>query len=116
VAPRVIGIDEGAWKEGHRDGTILCDLARHRVIDILPEREAGTVEAWRAKRPGIEIVSRDRGGGYGASVTRALPDAGQVADRWHLLECDGDRGRRCGRARPEACQPGLRRRRQDVPW
>ena len=41
---------------------------------------------------------------------------GQVADRWHLLECAGDRGRRCGRASPEACQPGVRRRRQDVPW
>ena len=23
---------------------------------------------------------------YGSSVTRALPDARQVADRWHLLE------------------------------
>ncbi len=31
-------------------------------------------------------MSRDRGGGYGSSVTRALPDARQVADRWHLLE------------------------------
>ena len=115
VAPRVIGIDDWAWKKGHRYGTIVCDLERHRVIDILPDRDAGTVEAWLAKRPGIEIVSRDRGGGYGASVTRALPDARQVADRWHLFECDGRRGRRCGRARPDACQSCHRRRRQKVP-
>ena len=62
VAPRVIGIDDWAWKKGHRYGTIICDLERHRVIDLLPDREAGTVEAWLAERPGIEIVSRDRGG------------------------------------------------------
>ena len=86
MAPRVIGIDDWAWKTGHRYGTIICDLERHRVIDILPDRETGTVEAWLAERPGIEIVSRDRGGGYGSSVSRALPGARQVADRWHLLE------------------------------
>ena len=86
VAPRVIGIDDRAWKKGHRYGTIICDLERRRVIDILPDRETGTVEAWLAERPGIEIVSRDRGGGSGSAVSRSLPGARQVADRWHLLE------------------------------
>src|SRR5690606_33551097 len=32
------------------------------------------------------IVARDRGGGYGEAVTKALPHAEQVADRWHLME------------------------------
>ena len=36
--------------------------------------------------PEIEIVSRDRGGGYGEAAARALPHAVQVADRWHLME------------------------------
>ena len=31
-------------------------------------------------------MSRDRGGGYGEAATKALPDAVQVADRWHLME------------------------------
>lgn len=31
-------------------------------------------------------MSRDRGGGYGEAVAKALPDAVQVADRWHLME------------------------------
>ena len=86
IGPRVVGIDDWAWKRGHRYGTIVCDLERHSVVDILPDREAGTVEAWLADHPGIEIVSRDRGGGYGQAVTRALPEATQVADRWHLME------------------------------
>jgi Transposase and inactivated derivatives len=32
------------------------------------------------------VVSRDRGGGYGEAAAEALPDAIQVADRWHLME------------------------------
>jgi len=56
------------------------------VIDLRPDREPTTAEAWLRNYPGIEIVARDRNGGYGRAVTRALPNAMQVADRWHLLE------------------------------
>jgi Transposase len=85
-APRVVGIDDWAWKRGHRYGTIICDLERHRIIDVLQGREAAIVEAWLSAWPSIRVVSRDRGGGYGQAVTRALPKAIQVADRWHLME------------------------------
>lgn len=64
ASPRIIGIDDWAWKKGHRYGTIVCDLERRQVIDLLPDREAATVEAWLADHPAIEIVSRDRGGAY----------------------------------------------------
>ena len=84
--PHVVGIDDWAWKRGHRYGTIICDLERHRIIDVLQGREAATVEAWLSARPSIRVVSRDRGGGYGQAVTRVLPKAIQVADRWHLME------------------------------
>lgn len=79
AAPRVIGIDDWAWKKGHRYGTIICDLELHRVIDILPDRETGTVEAWLAERPGIEIVSRDRGGGYGSAARCRTPGRSRTA-------------------------------------
>jgi transposase len=29
---------------------------------------------------------RDRGGGYGKAVAKALPDAIRIVDRWHLME------------------------------
>jgi transposase len=83
---RVIGIDDWAWKRAHRYGSIVCDLERREIVDLLPDREAATVEAWLVDHPEVEIVSRDRGGGYGQAVARAAPAVVQVADRWHLME------------------------------
>lgn len=83
---RAVGIDDWAWKRGQRYGTIVCDLERRRIVDLLPDREVGTVAAWLAAHPTIEIVARDRGGGYGSAAARARPEAIQVADRWHLME------------------------------
>ena len=86
---RVVGIDDWAWRRGRRYGTVICDLERRRIVDLLPDREPATVEAWLEQHPGIEIVARDRDGGYGRAISRALPHAVQVADRWHLLDNAG---------------------------
>ncbi len=85
-APTIIGIDDFAWKRGQRYGTVICDLERRCIIDLLPDRHPATVEAWLARHPGINVVARDRGAGYGHAVARARPEASQVADRWHLME------------------------------
>lgn len=82
----VVGVDDWAFRRNHRYGTIVCDLERRRIVKLLPDREIATVAAWLAAHPGIRVVSRDRGGGYGEAAARALPDAIQVADRWHLME------------------------------
>jgi transposase len=82
----VIGIDDFAWRRNHRYGTIVCDLERRRTVTLLPDRETATSEAWLRHHPSIAIIARDRGGGYGEAAARALPDAQQVADRWHLME------------------------------
>ena len=66
---RIIGIDNWAWRRGRRYGTLICDLERRRIVDILPDREPATVEAWLGRHPGIEIVARDRDGGYGRAVS-----------------------------------------------
>lgn len=83
---QVVGIDDFAWKRGQRYGTIICDLERRRIVDLLPDREAGTVAAWLAEHAEIRVVSRDRGGSYGRAATEGAPQAIQVADRWHLME------------------------------
>ncbi len=47
--PRIIGVDDWAWRKGRRYGTIIVDLERHRVIDLLPDRTAGTLAQWLAE-------------------------------------------------------------------
>jgi transposase len=84
-APRVLGIDDWAWRKGHRYGTILCDLERGKVIDLLPDRSAESTEQWLRAHPGAEIISRDRASLYAEAASKAAPQAVRVADRWHLL-------------------------------
>jgi len=84
-APRVLGIDDWAWRKGYRYGTILCDLERGKVIDLLPDRSAESTEQWLRAHPGAEIISRDRASLYAEAVSKAAPRAVQVADRWHLM-------------------------------
>jgi hypothetical protein len=58
--PRVLGIDDWAWRKGHRYGTILCDLERGKVVDLMPDRSPESTAQWLRAHPGREIVSRDR--------------------------------------------------------
>ncbi len=84
--PTVVGVDDWAWKRNQRYGTIICDLERRKTIALLPDPEPATTQVWLSDQPQIEIVARDRGGGYALAAAKALPHAVQVADRWHLME------------------------------
>jgi len=88
--PAILGVDDWAWKKGRRYGTILCDLARHRAVDLLPERSADSVAAWLSASPGVTMIARDRGDLYADGATRGAPQARQIADCFHLMKNLGE--------------------------
>jgi transposase len=85
-ALQFVGVDEWAWRRGHRYGTILVDLATHRVVDLLPARSAATIAIWLAQHPTITVVCRDRSELYADGIRRGAPQAVQVVDRFHLVQ------------------------------
>jgi transposase len=83
---RYLGIDDGATRKGQHYGTIVIDLERRRVIDILPGRDGVELKKWLEEHPGVEVVTRDRWAAFAQAVRERAPGAKQVADPWHLLK------------------------------
>ena len=117
--PRVVGVDDWALRKGRTYGSIVVDLDRRRVLDLLPDRTAETLADWLRGQPQIAVMARDRSTEYARGIGLGAPGATQVADRWHVLVnlrqalSDGWPGRRrgCGACRPvPACPPTRNRR------
>ena len=85
-AVHVAGIDDWAWRKGANYGTIIVNLERRQVVDLLADRSAATAANWFKEHPEVEVVSRDRAGLYAEAARQGAPQARQVADRFHLLQ------------------------------
>ena len=83
--PRVLGVDDWAFRKGVNYGTVLIDMETSRPIELLSSRESADLKEWLAKYPDVEIVTRDRSGAYSSAINEACPDTIQIADRFHLL-------------------------------
>lgn len=84
--PRVLGVDDWAKRKGQSYGTILVDLEKQTVVDLLEDRSAEGFRQWLEAHPGVEIITRDRGHDYIEGATTGAPEAVQIADRFHLLQ------------------------------
>jgi transposase len=54
-------VDDWARRKGRTYAAIVCDLERHRPLDLLPDATAATWAAWLKAHPTVQVVSRDRG-------------------------------------------------------
>lgn len=86
ATPRILGVDDWAKRKGQSYGTILVDLEKHEVVDLLEDRSAESLSNWLKEHPGVEFITRDRGQDYKEGATTGAPDAVQIADRFHLLQ------------------------------
>jgi transposase len=86
----MIGVDDWAKRKGRTYGAIVVNLERRRVVDLLEEATAEAFRDWLIAHPGVEVISRDRGGAFADGARQGAPKAMQVADRWHLVRNLGD--------------------------
>lgn len=80
----VIGVDDFAYKKRHTYGTIIVDGKTHEPVILLDGRNGDTLREWLKHNKNIKVVTRDRASAYAKVIAEELPDAMQVADRFHL--------------------------------
>lgn len=90
VPPRVLSIDESAFRKRFHFHTVLSDPERGRVIDLAEGRGKGAVFEGIARmddqvRAAIETVVMDCHWPYRRAVEEALPRALIVADKFHVI-------------------------------
>lgn len=54
ATPRVLGVDDWAWRNGRRYGTLLVDLEQQQPIDLLPDCTAASFAQWLHAHPGVD--------------------------------------------------------------
>jgi transposase len=81
-----LGVDDFSFRRGRTFGTVLVDLERHQILDLLPDRQKESAAAWMKRHPEITHVSRDRSSEYASAVSSGAPQAIQVADRFHVAK------------------------------
>ena len=79
-----IGVDDWAYRKRHTYGTIIVDLATHQPLELLEGRDGKAFKNWLQEHPDITVVARDRTSAYASAVDAVLPDATQIADRFHI--------------------------------
>lgn len=86
VCGDTVGVDDFAFKKRLRYGTIIVDEATHKPVAVLDGRDSSTLKAWLQKNRQVKRITRDRASAYASAIQEVLPDAMQIADRFHLYQ------------------------------
>lgn len=81
-----IGVDDVCLRKGQTYHTAIYDGNDHHLLALLDGRDGKALKEWLREHPKIKIVARDRASAYAAAIAEVLPQAMQVADRFHILQ------------------------------
>ena len=88
VCPRILGIDEHFFSRRHGYATTFCDLAKHKVYDVVLGRSEAALAGYLHKLRGkenVRVVCMDLSPVYRALVAKNFPNAVIVTDRFHVI-------------------------------
>ena len=87
-----VGVDEKAFRKGHRYHTIVCDLARSTVEFVAEDRRTESLGAYftqltDGQRTAVQAVAMDMWEPYIGATRAGLPDGERkiVFDRFHIM-------------------------------
>lgn len=86
--PRVLGIDEHFFTRKQGYATTLCDLAHHKIYDVILGRSEKALEPAFEKLPDkrkVRVVVMDLSETYRSICRKYFPKAMIVADRFHVI-------------------------------
>ena len=81
-----IGVDDFALKKGQTYATIVVDEETHTPLAILDGRDGKTLKEWLKQNQHVTAITRDRASAYANAIKEILPEAMQIADRFHLYQ------------------------------
>jgi transposase len=92
-----LGVDEKAFRKGHKYLTLVNDLTRNRVLYVAEDREQSSLDGfWSTitaeQRASIQAVALDMWDPYVASLRKHLPEAEKkiVFDKFHIAQHLGE--------------------------
>lgn len=84
TAGNAIGIDDFSVKKGNTYCTVVCNADSHKPIAVLNGRDGSALKDWLKNNKHVKTVTRDRASAYAKVIQEEIPDAMQIADRFHL--------------------------------
>ena len=90
-----LGIDEKRSERGHSYATVLTDIDRSRVLDLVPERKLEAAKTLLqtltpSQRVSVKAVAMDMWPAFMSATRQCLPQADIVHDKFHVSKYLGE--------------------------